>query len=80
MAKASSAGITLHEEDARVAKGMLARGDRQSDIAAYFGVNAGRIAELGTGETFSWVQAATTAELPPPGPYIVRELLTAIGK
>jgi hypothetical protein len=27
---------------------MIVRGDRQSDIAAYFGVNGGRIAEINT--------------------------------
>jgi hypothetical protein len=80
MKRASSAGITLTEHDAEIAKGMLARGDRQSDVAAYFGVNGGRIAEVATGEAFSWVQVAPSAELPPPGPYIVRELLAAIGK
>jgi hypothetical protein len=78
MAKAAAAGISLREADARIAKGMLTRGDRQSDIAAYFGVNGGRIAEIASGETFSWVQSAPIAELPPRGPYVVRELLAAI--
>jgi hypothetical protein len=78
MGRATAAGIALHEGDARIAKGMLARGDRQSDIAAYFGVNGGRIAELATGETFRRVQAASATELPPPGPYVVRELLAAM--
>jgi len=29
---------------------MLARGDRQHDIASYFGVNGGRIGEIATGD------------------------------
>jgi hypothetical protein len=49
---------------------MLARGDRQHDIAAWFGVNGGRIAELASGKLFWWVRPAPVDhELPPPGPY-----------
>ena len=80
MSRAPAAGIALDEVDARIAKGMLERGDRQSDIAAYFGVNGGRIAEIASGETFASVSAAPANELPPPGPYVVRDLLAAIGK
>jgi hypothetical protein len=64
------------EDDAKIAKGMLVRGDRQSDIAAYFGVNGGRVAEIAKGITFCWVQPAPVNELPPSGPYVVRELLS----
>lgn len=78
MSKAAAAGIALDEDDAKIAKGMLARGDRQSDIAAYFGVNGGRIAELATGGTFWWTQPAPAASLPPAGPYVVKDLLAAI--
>lgn len=42
MARAKSAGIRLREEDAPIARGMLARGDRVQDVAAYFGVNPAR--------------------------------------
>jgi hypothetical protein len=45
MARAATSGITLGHRETRVVKGMLARGDRQHDIASYFGVNGGRIAE-----------------------------------
>jgi hypothetical protein len=48
---------------------MLARGDRQHDIAAWFGVNGGRIAEIATGAKFSNVPVAAANTLPPPGPY-----------
>lgn len=70
--RAPAAGIRLTNADAAIAKGMIARGDRQHDIAAYFGVNGGRIAEISTGDTFASVQATPAAELPPPGPYIYR--------
>ncbi len=68
----------MSEDDARIAKGMLDRGDRQSDIAAYFGVNGGRVAEIAKGITFWWVQPAPFDQLPPSGPYVVRQLLAAV--
>jgi hypothetical protein len=49
-------------------KGMLRRGDSQSDIAACFLVNSGRIAEINTGERSPEVEAALE-ELPPGPPY-----------
>jgi hypothetical protein len=58
--------------DARMAsliKGMLLRGDRQSDIAACFSINGGRIAEINTGQNFPEVSAASPDELPPAAPY-----------
>jgi len=55
--------------DAAIVKGMLARGDRQHDIAAWFGVNGGRIAEIATGYRFPLVEPAEAEDLPPPGPY-----------
>jgi hypothetical protein len=48
---------------------MLSRGDRQSDIAAFFKVNSGRICEINTGRQFAVVAPAAPSELPPPGPY-----------
>src|SRR3954449_184422 len=62
-------GISLSLSDAAVVKGMLARGDRQHDIAAWFGVNGGRIAEIATGVKFGSVAPAPPDELPPRGPY-----------
>ena len=44
--RASPSGISLTDRDAAVIKGMLIRGDRQHDIAAWFGVNSARIAEI----------------------------------
>lgn len=50
-------------------KGMLDRDDLQQDIAAFFGLNSGRIAEINTGQRFADVPAASVDQLPPPGPY-----------
>lgn len=66
--RAEASGVALKVTDAAIIKGMLARGDRQHDIASWFGVNAGRIAEIATGYRFGDVEAAQ-GELPPPGPY-----------
>jgi len=43
---------------------MLARGDRQHDIAAHFSVNAGRIAEIASGSKFPEVKAVNVSSLP----------------
>lgn len=67
--RAKNSGIRLNEKDVALVKGMLKRGDRQHDIAAWFGVNPGRIAEVKFGDLFSLVTAATGNELPPVGPY-----------
>lgn len=67
--RAPSSGIHLTEDDAAIIKGMLARGDRQHDIAAWFGVNGGRIAEIATAQRFEEVVPASGNELPPAGPY-----------
>ena len=68
--RAKSSGISLTESDAAIVKGMLARGDRQHDIAAYFGVNGGRIGEIASGASFREVVAAKLEDLPEPGPYL----------
>jgi hypothetical protein len=61
----------LTERDAALIRGMIERGDRHHDIAAFFGVNQGRIAEIKDGSRFPTVPAATVEELPPRGPYLV---------
>lgn len=58
------------------AKGMLARGDRQSDVAAYYGVNSGRIAELNAGRIGQGISPAAEGLLPPPGPYLAARSAT----
>jgi hypothetical protein len=45
---------------------MQARADRDHDIAAWFGVNQGRIADVVAGK-FGPLEAAPAAELPPKG-------------
>ena len=83
MANARKSGISLNEEDAAIVKGMLRRGDRQHDIAAWFGVNGGRIGEISTGAKFAHVLPANPEELPPSGPYLSgrqsAEILAALG-
>jgi hypothetical protein len=75
MAKAPASGITLAHRDTCIVKGMLARGDRQHDIASYFGVNGGRIAEIANGtNAYPNAQPAPEADLPPPG-HIFRNTL-----
>jgi hypothetical protein len=77
--RALPSGISLTAADAAIIKGMLRRGDRQHDIAAWFGVNGGRVAEIANGYRFSEVEAAPGEQLPPPGPYPrAREALAAI--
>jgi len=45
------------------------RNDRHHDIAAWFGVNQGRIAEVVAGDKFGYVLPADLKDLPPKGPY-----------
>ena len=67
--RAQASGIRLSERDAAIVKAMLARGDRQHDIAAWFGVNGGRIGEIASRQAFRSVQPHDGANLPPRGPY-----------
>jgi hypothetical protein len=84
MSRAESSDITLNESDTALVKGMLARGDRQHDIAAYFGVNSGRVADIAKGRKFPSVRAAASENLPAPGPYVneqnTRNALAALAK
>jgi hypothetical protein len=59
--RAKSAGNSLTAADAAIVKARLARGDRQSDIAADFRVNGGRISEINTGKKFAEVPPASLA-------------------
>jgi hypothetical protein len=63
--------MALNAGEIAIVKGMIQRGDRQSDIAAYFGVNGGRISEINNAMRGAEVQPAPQTELPPPGPYFV---------
>jgi hypothetical protein len=67
MARAERSGRRLSAADASLVKGMLGRGDRHHDIAAWFGVNQGRIAEVKAGELHPEAAPASPEELPPQG-------------
>ncbi len=67
--RARQSGIKLSRRDAPVIMGMVSRGDRDHDIAAWFGVNQGRIAEVKDGTKFGVVEVETDQDdLPPRGP------------
>jgi hypothetical protein len=65
--KGKASGYHLTNHDASIVLGQIARGDRDHDIAAWFGVNQGRIAEVKEGSHGS-ISAAPSSELPPKGP------------
>jgi hypothetical protein len=69
MKRAEKSGISLSVSDVSTIKAMLLRGDRQHDVAAWFGVNPGRIAEIATNQSYGYVTPAE-GELPPKGPYL----------
>ena len=59
----------MSELDAAEIKGMLQRGDKQTDLTFFYGVNSGRITEIKDGTKFSDVIAQAEDKLPPKGPY-----------
>jgi hypothetical protein len=59
--------MALSRRDASIVMGMLARGDHNQDIAAWFGENPARIVEVENGTMFGSVPAAPANELPPKG-------------
>jgi hypothetical protein len=59
--------MALSHSEARIIMGMLARDDANHDIAAWFGVNPARIAEVKDGTMFGVVPAAPADQLPPKG-------------
>jgi hypothetical protein len=67
MTRAKASGYGLTTNDARTVLGMQARGDRDHDIAAWWGVNQGRIADVDAGQ-FGTLEAASADKLPPKGP------------
>jgi hypothetical protein len=58
--------MSMTINDAKIAIGMIARGDKQHDVAAWFGENQARIAEA-VGGQFGTTEAAPSSELPPKG-------------
>ena len=66
MSRGKASGYTLDREDVAIVLGMQARGDRDHDIAAWFGVNQGRVAEAKDGK-YGTVEPAPANQLPPKG-------------
>jgi hypothetical protein len=60
--------MSLSNKEASIVLGMAARGDSEHDIASYFGVNQGRIAEI-KGGSYGSIVAAPADQLPPKGSY-----------
>lgn len=58
--------MALTNRDATIVLGMIARGDKHHDIAAWFGENQARVAEVEQGKHGQHV-AAPAADLPPQG-------------
>ncbi|MEO5706490.1 MAG: hypothetical protein ABIT10_09295 [Alteraurantiacibacter sp.] len=61
--------VELTDHDASLIKGMIARGDKNESIAAYFGVNQRAVSHVRSGQKFSDAKPAQPTQLPPPGPY-----------
>ncbi|MFA6295730.1 MAG: hypothetical protein WC666_04965 [Candidatus Paceibacterota bacterium] len=55
--------------NAAIIKAMLVRGDVNQDIAAWFGINSGRVSEIKSGILYPEILAASPENLPPRGPY-----------
>lgn len=66
MAKAARSGITVKKADVPIILAMVARGDRRHDIAAWFGLNQGRIKEVEDGKHGN-PPLAPSSQLPPSG-------------
>ncbi len=58
--------MALSSNDAKIIIGMVNRGDDQHDVAAWFGVNQGRVADALDGK-YGTTAAAPAEELPPKG-------------
>ena len=71
--------MALNDQDVATVKGMLARGDQQRDVAAYFGIAEEGIGAVAKGELGAQIPSASEDSLPPPGPYLAgRTALKAI--
>lgn len=58
--------MALTNKDAAIIRGMIKRKDKQHDIAAWFGENQARIAEVDAG-SHGQIAPADPSELPPKG-------------
>lgn len=66
MPRAQRSGITVDPADVPVILAMIARGDRRHDVAAWFGLNQGRLKEVEDGRHGPLTLAPST-DLPPSG-------------
>lgn len=66
MPKAARSGLSVQSSDVPVILGMIDRGDRNHDIAAWFGLNQGRIKEVKDGQ-YGTPAIASATKLPPSG-------------
>ena len=66
MPKAPRSGLTVRDVDVPIILAMVARGDRRHDVAAWFGLNQGRIKEVEDG-AYGNHSVARGADLPPSG-------------
>jgi hypothetical protein len=64
--RAKASGLSLTNHDAAIVEAMIARGDRDHDIAAWFGVNGGRIVGVKDG-LHGPLPPADSGEMPPAG-------------
>ena len=59
--------MTMSLKMKSIIRGMQKRGDKNQDIAAWFGINQGRISEA-INDKYGTPEATPQAELPPRGP------------
>ena len=62
--------MPLSESEIATVKGMLLRGDKQHDIAAWFGVNQARVNDIWKDHVGANITATPADQLPPRGPYM----------
>jgi hypothetical protein len=67
MARATKSWISVKSGDVPIIIGMIGRGDRHHDIAAWFGLNQGRIKDTQDGK-YGPPQTSANVHLPPKGP------------
>jgi hypothetical protein len=67
MARGDASGLRVKPSDVPIIMGMVARGDRHHDIAAWFGLNQGRIKDAQDGK-YAPPQTSPGLSLPPKGP------------
>jgi hypothetical protein len=65
--RGDASGITVKKADIPIIIGMISRGDRHHDIAAWFGLNQGRIADTQEGK-YGPPEIVPDLKLPPKGP------------